>query len=882
MAVRPERSSGKPILSDLSPSTPPATPGVGGATVAEEAPNRRVDNPTTAQERPKPGVEAASTARVGEGGAEPPTGAAGWGEETEKNVRVEKKVALNTMGNRGPSDGAGVEGQTDEAAPATTNEGREDVMPHRKSDQPSEPPVAQAAEVHPPTEPPGDTSAAGSKNPKSGGKKEPAAAVTPSPSAVSSPGEAPGARKTDKSGKAEPAVKAEPTAKSTKTDASGTSGAEAIPEKAIHTPRPPKVEAPAPASDKEPRSDRPEEASHQPESRPAEAPAHDQASEPVAAAEPPASDKPKTKAPRSDRGKEKAEPPAARTPASDPAPQADATPDTGSQPVASAADPPHKAEKAEGKAEKAEGKAEKAEGKAEKTKKAEGKAEKAAEGKAEKVEKAAEGKVGKTKKAEGEAEKAEGKATRTAKAEVKPAKTAKAEGKGAKPTKSEGKSVKTDRSEGKASKVEKASKPSKSEKAGKADRSEGKASKVEKASKPSKSEKASKVEKAGKADKSEKASKADKVEKAGKADKSEKASKADKSEKASKADKGEGKASKAEKASKPGKSEKADKADRSEGKSLKSSKASRPEKGEGKSLKSKAVDSDDERPSKPGKAGKGERPEKRKSLRPLRPMAGPSTPPPPKPKTLEERVSSADSRLALTSEEFRRSYSERFDMTWIYHDAALEGVVYNEQELRTAFDASITLSPESSLTPICTEIRRHREAIAYCRDLATKKRQPLTTDNVKKIYLILHPEEGDLKSVKYRKEIPQHRLYFHEYAAPDKIGHKVRQVIEWINDPETRKTRSALRVAGRAHYDLLRAFPFPHDSGRVARLLMNLLLMRAGYPPAIIHSADRQKYYEALKGSAPIINSMVQESIENSLSSIEKLLDEYETRTRSF
>jgi Fic family protein len=285
------------------------------------------------------------------------------------------------------------------------------------------------------------------------------------------------------------------------------------------------------------------------------------------------------------------------------------------------------------------------------------------------------------------------------------------------------------------------------------------------------------------------------------------------------------------------------------------------------------------------------KPKKKPAKKPL-PKAVPRTPasmsalaasaPTPRLKTVEERMVSADERLAKTSEEFRRLYTERLDMSWIYHDAALEGVVYTEQELRTAVDPGVAVVPDSSLQPICDEIRRHREAIAYVRDMASKKRQPITGDVIKKIYLILHPEEGDLKSVKYRKEIPQHRLYFHEYAAPDKIGHKVRQVIEWLNDPETRKTRNPMRIAGRAHYDLLRAFPFPHDSGKVARLFMNLLLMRSGYPPSIIHSAERQRYYEALKGSAIIINGMVQEAIENALASVEKLLEEQETKTRSF
>jgi Fic family protein len=260
----------------------------------------------------------------------------------------------------------------------------------------------------------------------------------------------------------------------------------------------------------------------------------------------------------------------------------------------------------------------------------------------------------------------------------------------------------------------------------------------------------------------------------------------------------------------------------------------------------------------------------------------PPVPPPPPPASLEERVALVQSRLGKQDEEFKRRYLENFDMSWIYHDSALEGVVYSFQELRTAIDSSGTVVQDSTLQPVCEEIRRHKQAIEFVRDFAIKKRLPITLDVVKRIYLILHPEEGDLKTLKYRKDIPQHRLYFHEYAAPDKIAYKVRQIVDWINDPETKRGRNALRIAARAHYDLVRVFPFTHDSGKVARLLMNLLLMRAGYEPAIIHSTERQRYYEALKGSAAVILHMAQEAEENGLASIEKLLEEHETNTRSF
>jgi hypothetical protein len=284
--------------------------------------------------------------------------------------------------------------------------------------------------------------------------------------------------------------------------------------------------------------------------------------------------------------------------------------------------------------------------------------------------------------------------------------------------------------------------------------------------------------------------------------------------------------------------------------------------------------------------------------------------PPPKQLTLEERWASLQERLLKAEPEFQHAYQESLDMSWIYHDSALEGSVYTPIELRSAVDridggaggsagggamgfapsasvgtASSSMSgmagvggTDSSIQPICEEIRRHREALEFIRDFATKKRMPITIDVVKKIYLILHPEEGDIKTVKYRKDIPQHRLYFHEYAPPDKITYKVRQILDWTNDPETRRTRSAVRIAARAHYDLLRVFPFTTDSGKVARLFMNLLLLRNGFPPAIVHSTERQRYYEALKGASAVMTQIVHESIENNLASVEKLLEAHESK----
>ena len=76
-------------------------------------------------------------------------------------------------------------------------------------------------------------------------------------------------------------------------------------------------------------------------------------------------------------------------------------------------------------------------------------------------------------------------------------------------------------------------------------------------------------------------------------------------------------------------------------------------------------------------------------------------------------------------------------------------------------------------------------------------------------------------------------------------------------------------LAALAHHRLAEIHPFLDGNGRTARLLMNLLLMRLGYPPTIIQRLNRRQYYRVLAradaGSrAPLIN-FVERAVERSL-----------------
>ncbi|MFW2389134.1 MAG: Fic family protein [Polyangiales bacterium] len=242
--------------------------------------------------------------------------------------------------------------------------------------------------------------------------------------------------------------------------------------------------------------------------------------------------------------------------------------------------------------------------------------------------------------------------------------------------------------------------------------------------------------------------------------------------------------------------------------------------------------------------------------------------------SIEERVAQLQQLLDDADPQVRKEYQERFDIAWIYHDSALEGVVYSMDELKAAIYDEVISDP--SLIPVYDEIRNHMGAIEMIREMSSRRRFAVNLEVIKKLFAQLAPEELEGKGPpKYRKDMPLHRLYFHEISQPDKISYRMRQLVQWLTEPETKKSMHPVRMASKAHYQLLHIYPFPRHSGKVARLVMNLILMRAGYPPVVIHATERQRYYEALRNgedaTANLVNQALGAAIETAIQYFEEI-----------
>ncbi len=254
--------------------------------------------------------------------------------------------------------------------------------------------------------------------------------------------------------------------------------------------------------------------------------------------------------------------------------------------------------------------------------------------------------------------------------------------------------------------------------------------------------------------------------------------------------------------------------------------------------------------------------------------------------TLDQKVEFLREQRIRANSAVVSQFDEKFDQSWIYHDNALEGVVLSYHELKAAIDKKII--SDVTLIPMYEEIKNHKAAIELVRQMArqwaserhdkkaTKHRvkNQITLETLKLLHSALTPEEK-AKGNPYRKDNPLHRLYFHEIAQPDKIALRMKKLIEWLDEDETQHVHPVERAA-RAHYKLMSIFPWPKNSGKVARLLMNLMLLRDGFPPVVIHSIERQRYYEVLRAESAGLVPLVLESLDNGVETGARFFTELE------
>jgi Fic family protein len=177
---------------------------------------------------------------------------------------------------------------------------------------------------------------------------------------------------------------------------------------------------------------------------------------------------------------------------------------------------------------------------------------------------------------------------------------------------------------------------------------------------------------------------------------------------------------------------------------------------------------------------------------------------------------------------------------WTYNSNAIEGNTLTLKETKVALEG-ITVGGKTLREHF--EATNHRDAIYFVEELL-QKNEPLSAWQIKSIHQLILKNIDDKNAGVYRRS--NVIISGAEHVPPDAL-HVESEMARFINWCQNQASAlHPVERAARVHADFVKIHPFVDGNGRTSRLLMNLELMKDGFPPAILPVEKRLEYYETL------------------------------------
>ncbi len=219
-------------------------------------------------------------------------------------------------------------------------------------------------------------------------------------------------------------------------------------------------------------------------------------------------------------------------------------------------------------------------------------------------------------------------------------------------------------------------------------------------------------------------------------------------------------------------------------------------------------------------------------------------------------------------------------LEWTYHSNGIEGNSLTLVETRVVLEDGMTIGGKSLKEHF--EAINHAEAISYLEELIHPNYELQMIDLLKIHEFILNHIDKEFAG-RFRNGIV--RIVGANFSPPNPnhISHMLHELIVYSNTNPQELDPIILSVI--FHHRFVWIHPFFNGNGRIGRLALNLLLMKYGYPPAIILKNDRKKYYSALdqanKGDYEKLTLIILQALERSLNMyiniIPNAYDEYQS-----
>ena len=183
----------------------------------------------------------------------------------------------------------------------------------------------------------------------------------------------------------------------------------------------------------------------------------------------------------------------------------------------------------------------------------------------------------------------------------------------------------------------------------------------------------------------------------------------------------------------------------------------------------------------------------------------------------------------------------RYEVALTHHSTAIEGNTLTQSETQIVIEKGITIGGKSLTEHL--EIIGHKEALDFILEIAESSTR-IGQREIREIHSLVMKGQGNGDSGGYRTLDVKAAGTEYVYPSHLKVPELMDGFAAWLNEPQT---QHPVEFASEAHVRFVTIHPFRDGNGRVGRLLMNLLLVRSGYPIAVIHVENRPEYIGALE-----------------------------------
>jgi len=205
---------------------------------------------------------------------------------------------------------------------------------------------------------------------------------------------------------------------------------------------------------------------------------------------------------------------------------------------------------------------------------------------------------------------------------------------------------------------------------------------------------------------------------------------------------------------------------------------------------------------------------------------------------------------------------KKLRLEWNYHSNHIEGntLTYGETELLLLHDqthGNHTLREYE-------EMKAHDVGIAHLLTLAEDKARLIGESDIRDLNKLILKEPfwkpaqtadgkpsrkqiipGDYKTTPNNVLTATGEMF--EFAPPTEVPVRMERLVKWLDASLTAGTIHPVMIAAKLHHDFVLIHPFDDGNGRVARMLVNYLFMRLGYPPIIVPTERKKDYLVALR-----------------------------------